>query len=157
MKNFEIIDTDFSGSKAKIYTVIEEGSDISLLEEFFEENAEYKQELNEILNRLKIIGNEHGARSNYFKEHEGSPGDKVAVLKAGHLRLFCLYIDCTVVCFGSGGYKPPEARAWQDDDWLKEKGEQMKAIANKINQAIVDKDITIEDNGTLTINYWDYE
>ncbi len=33
----------------------------------------------------------------------------------------------------------------------------MKEIAKKINDAIKEKDIVIEDDGSLTINYWDNE
>ena len=66
-----------------------------------------------------------------------------------------LYI-CDVVCFGSGGYKSPEIRAYQEDVELNKKVEQMKAVAKRINKAIVEKDIEIKD-GKLNINFWDYE
>ena len=59
--------------------------------------------------------------------------------------------------FGSGGYKPPEAHAYQEVPELDEKAQQMKEIAKKINDAIKEKDIVIEDDGSLTINYWDNE
>lgn len=74
----------------------------------------------------------------------------------GRLRLYCLYVDSTIVCFGSGGYKPPEIRAYQEDAELNKKVEQMKAVAKRINKAIVEKDIEIKD-GKLKINFWDYE
>jgi hypothetical protein len=67
-----------------------------------------------------------------------------------------LYVDSTIVCFGSGGYKPPEIRAYQEDAVLNEKVEQLKAIAKRINKAIVEKDIEIK-NGKLRIHYWDNE
>lgn len=60
------------------------------------------------------------------------------------------------MCFGSGGYKEPEIRAYQENPELNAKVEQMKAIARRINKAIVDKDIEVK-NGKLEINYWDYE
>ena len=62
----------------------------------------------------------------------------------------------TIVCFGSGGFKRPEIRAYQQDAELNKKVEQMKAIAKRINKAIVEKDIEIKD-GKLTINNWEYE
>jgi hypothetical protein len=65
-------------------------------------------------------------------------------------------VDSTIVCFGSGGYKSPEIRAYQEDPELNERVEQMKAIAERINKAIKEKDIEIKD-GKLNINYWDYE
>jgi hypothetical protein len=65
-------------------------------------------------------------------------------------------VDSTIVCFGSGGYKSPNIRAYQEDAELNSKVEQMKAIAKRINKAIVDKDIEIKE-GKLNINFWDYE
>ncbi len=35
--------------------------------------------------------------------------------------------------------------------------QQMKEIAAKINKAIIDKDIVIEEDGSITINFWEDE
>ena len=155
--NFEIEEIkELSGDAASIYSVTIEGEEKTLLEQFFEENAEYETELNEIADKLSVMGQETGCRWDYFKHYEGSSGDGVAVLKAGRLRLYCLYVDSTIVCFGSGGYKGSEIRAYQEDAGLNKKVDQMKAIAKRINKAIVEKDIEIKD-GKLNINYWEYE
>ena len=155
--NFEIEEIeDVSGDAASIYSVTIKGEETTLLEQFFDENAEYEEELTEILNKLYVMGHETGCRWDNFKHNEGSPGDGVSVLRAGRLRLYCLYVDSTIVCFGSGGYKSPEIRAYQEDANLNKKVEQMKAIAERINKAIREKDIEIKD-GKLNINYWDYE
>lgn len=158
MKNFVITNmAELSGNAAQIYSVLQEGESQTLLSQFFEENAQYTEELEEIANKLYIMGHHTGCRWDFFTHNEGHPGDGVAVLKAGRLRLYCLYIDSTVVCFGSGGYKSPDIRAYQQDKILDDKAQQVKDFANRINKAIKEKDITIEDNGVLTINYWDYE
>ena len=155
--NFEVEEIkELSGDAASIYSVTMEGEETTLLEQFFDENAEYEAELNEIMNKLLLMGKETGCRWDNFTHNEGSPGDGVSVLKAGRLRLYCLYVDSTIVCFGSGGYKPADIRAYQEDKALNEKVEQMKAIAKRINRAIVEKDIEIKD-GKLEINYCDYE
>ena len=73
------------------------------------------------------------------------------------MRLYCLYFDKTAVFFGSGGFKPPEIRSYQEDPVLNMKAQQMRDIAAKINKAIIDKDIVIEEDGSLTINFWDDE
>ena len=52
------------------------------------------------------------------------------------------------MCFGSGGYKEPEIRAYQENPELNAKVEQMKAIARRINKAIVDKDIEVKKRKT---------
>ena len=155
--NFDIEEIEeLSGDAASIYSVTIEGEEKTLLEQFFEENVAYETELNEIADKLSVMGQETGCRWDYFKHNEGSPGDGVAVLKAGRLRLYCLYVDSTIVCFGSGGYKGPEIRAYQENAELNQKVEQMKAIAKRINKAIVEKDIEIKD-GKLKINNWEYE
>ena len=59
--------------------------------------------------------------------------------------------------FGSGGYKPETIHAYQEDEVLNSKATQMIEIARRINKAIVDRDITIGEDGSLTINNWDYE
>ena len=155
--NFDIEEIkEFSGNAASIYSVTLEGEETTLLEQFFDENAEYEEELKDILNKLYVMGQQTGCRWDYFTHNEGSPGDGVSVLKSGRLRLYCLYVDSTIVCFGSGGYKSPEIHAYQQDAELNNKVEQMKAITKRINKAIVDKDIEIKE-GKLNINFWDYE
>ena len=97
--NFDIEEIkELSGDAASIYSVTMEGEENTLLEQFFEENAEYDEELTEILNKLYVMGKETGCRWDNFKHNEGSPGDGVSVLKAGRLRLYCLYVDSTIVC-----------------------------------------------------------
>ena len=155
--NFDIEEIkELSGNAASIYSVTLEGEETTLLEQFFDENAEYEEELKDILNKLYVMGQETGCRWDNFTHNEGSPGDGVSVLKSGRLRLYCLYVDSTIVCFGSGGYKSPKIRAYQEDAELNSKVEQMKAIAKRINKAIVDKDIEIKEGKLKTI-FWDYE
>ena len=155
--NFDITDMpEFSGDGASIYSITLEGEEQTLLEQFFEENAEYEEELKIIMNKLLTMGKNTGCRWDFFKHNEGKPGDGVAVLKAGHLRLYCLYVDSTIVCFGSGGYKSPNIRAYQEDAALNTKVVQMEDIAERINKAIKEKDIEIK-NGQLIINFWENE
>ena len=156
--HFDITEmTDFSGDEAHIYSVTLEDEEQTLLEQFFEENKNYGDELQSIASKLYVMGNTTGCRTHFFKHNEGVPGDGVAALRMGRLRLYCLYYDHTAVFFGSGGYKPPEICAYQEDEVLNEKASQMKEIARKINQAIINKDIKIEEDGSLTINSWDYD
>ena len=50
--NFDIEEIkELSGDAASIYSVTMEGEENTLLEQFFEENAEYDEELTEILNK----------------------------------------------------------------------------------------------------------
>ena len=137
--NFNIVEMDdLTGRMAHIYSILPKGENFTLLEQFFEDIKPYEKESATIID-------------------EGALGDGVAALSVGCIRLYCLYFDKTAVFFGSGGYKPPEVHAYQEVPELDEKAQQMKEIAKKINDAIKEKDIVIEDDGSLTINYWDNE
>lgn len=156
--DFEITELEeFSGDKAHIYSVTLKGEEQTLLEQFFDENSDYREELKIIVEKLLVMGHETGCRYNYFKHHEGALADGVAAIRVGQIRLYCLYFDKTAVFFGSGGYKSPEIKAYQEDPVLFAKANQMRDIATRINKAIIDKDIVIEEDGSLTINYWEDE
>ena len=156
--DFDIIElADLSGEMAHIYSVTLKGDELTLLEQFFEDNAEYVEELDTIIQKLILRGKETGCRYEFFKHHEGALADGVAAIRVGQIRLYCLYFDRTAVFFGSGGYKSPNVKAYQEDLELNKKAMQMREIAARINKAIIDKDIVIDEDGSLTINYWEDE
>ena len=147
---------EFSGSMAHIYTIRPSGSSTTLLEDFYSENeSDYSDELNEITNILFQTGHRYGCRETFFKPYEGKPGDGVAALRVGNLRIYCLLIGRIAVILGSGGYKPANIHAYQEDDMLNEKAEQMIRYARQINKKITDRDITIGPDGKLSINNWE--
>ena len=148
--NFEIVEIEeFSGDKAKIYSIMLEGDDDTLLDQFFDENQQYEEDLKVIADQLDIMGSSTGCRIQFFKEHEGTPGDGVVALWHNRLRLYCLRFDNTCIFIGSGGYKPPDISAYQEDPLLNEKAQQMRAIAASINKAIIEKDLKVLEDGTL--------
>ncbi len=146
---------ELSGDKASIYSVVIDGQDETLLEQFFNDNEEYKEELKIILNKIKTMANITGCRKCYFKDGEGNLADGVVVLKGRKLRLYGIYFNNTVVLFGSGGYK--NVRAYQDDPSLNYKAEQVKQIAKKINDAILDGTIKIGNGEINDEDREDYE
>lgn len=148
--DFNIVDIEeFSGEMAKIYSIILEDDEETLLDKFFEENRGYEKELRNIAAKLDTMGHYTGCRIHFFKDKEGAPGDGMAVLKSGRLRLYCLRFDNTCIFVGSGGYKPPGVAAYQDDFLLNSKAQQMRRIAASINKAIKEKDLIINDDGTI--------
>ena len=151
---FNIINIEeFSGQKAQIYSIMYEGDDMTLMDHFFEDNSEEHQEdLEEMASKLRVMGNDFGCRSHYFKENEGAPADGVVALRYHQMRLYCLRYDNTCIFIGSGGYKPPDIRAYQEDPFLNSKAEEMKKIAACINKAIIEKDLKVRDDGTLDIS-----
>ena len=156
--DFDITEiADLSGEMAHIYSVTLKGEEQTLLEQFFEDNAEYTEEIDTIIQKLILMGKETGCRYEFFKHHEGALADGVAAIRVGQIRLYCLYFDRTAVFFGSGGFKSPNIKSYQEDPELNEKAMQMREIAARINKAIIEKDIVIEEDGSLTINYWEDE
>jgi hypothetical protein len=150
---FEIVDIEeLSGSRAKIYSIMFVGEEYTLLDQFFEDNRKYEEELKEIALKLKVMGETTGCRENFFKVFEGSPGDGVVALWYKNIRLYCLRYDNTCIFIGSGGYKPPEIRAYQEDPVLNAKVSQIKDIAAVINSAIIDKDLKIKDDGSIELS-----
>lgn len=130
-----------------------EGDDQTLMDHFFDENIQgHEDDIREIAKKLKIMGNDTGCKSNFFKPNEGAPGDGVVALRYKQMRLYCLRYDNTCIFLGSGGYKTPDINAYQEDPFLNSKAQEMKLIAACINKAIVEKDLKIREDGTLEIS-----
>ena len=79
---FEIIKlTNFSGDTASVYVIRLLNDNLTVFEKFILENKyEFKSEIEDIVNRLYIIGKRTGAREDYFKLNKGNPGDGVVAL-----------------------------------------------------------------------------
>lgn len=147
---FEIVQMeDLSGETAKIYSVILEGEEESLLERFVLDNPDRADDVKVILERLKAMGKTQGCKAYYFKGHEGAPGDGMVALRYKQMRLYCLRYDNTCIFVGSGEYKPPGVAAYQEDPLLNGKAQQMKRICASINKAIVGKDLIVGMDGTI--------
>lgn len=75
--------------------------------------------------------------------------------------IICIYPNFLVfltyiILLGSGGEK--NVRAYQDDPILNAKVEQIKYVAEKINDAIADREIIVSDDGELNFdNFEVYE
>ena len=156
---FQIIENKLlSGRAAKIYTIKENGDDSTYLDHFIEDNIEkHSQEVGTILSKLKGMGHCTGCEWNLFEHNEGHGGDGVACIKAGCFRLYCMYFRETLVICGSGGWKNPAIRAYQEDDALNKAAQQMKDVAAKINESLRTKDIEIDNDGKINFYNDDYE
>lgn len=141
---------ELSGAKARVYSVILDGEDETLLEQFFDENIKYEKDLNKVLHRIYVMAHDTGCRKSFFKEGEGAWADgMVAMQGTGHLRLYGIYFHDAVILFGSGGHKPPGVAAYEDYPPLNAKAQQMKTIAKEINRMIKEKELKIHEDGTL--------
>ena len=132
-----------SGNKASVYTIYLYDENITLFERFLKENFNlYLSEINNILDRLKVIGNDTGAREIFFRLEEGHLGDGVEALAdypEFKLRLYCIRYGSAIVIVGGGG--PKTVRALQEDEKLKYENFLMREISNQITQRIREKRI----------------
>ena len=138
MKCKLVLHKELSGDCSYIYSVHLEGHKNDKLTEFIRDNyLKYPGEVQEILTRLKTIGNKTGADENFFKLHEGNPGDGVCALydkKLSNLRLYCIRYGTQIVIVGSGGYKSKKIRAHQEDPILNEENNILKLISKTITE-----------------------
>lgn len=121
------------------------GEDETLFERFVDEyKADFKNEVIDIIKTIYQIGHTTGARSSFFKHHEGKYGDFVCALfdaPEKNLRVYCIRFGMVAVILGGGGEKGEGVRAWQDDEKLSIEATQMIDYANDILQRIDDGDL----------------
>lgn len=148
--NFEIVELeDLSGERATIYTILEIGESLTFFEKFLQTNQQYMDELKDILVTIDLIGSEKGVANFLIKDKEGSPGDGIIALYDNpdkNLRLYAIQFGSGILILGGGGFKSKLIRTWQEDELLKEEVENLKKISKKINQRIIERNITFSEN-----------
>ncbi|MBN1184530.1 MAG: hypothetical protein JXB49_19715 [Bacteroidales bacterium] len=140
--------THLSGEEASIYGIYLYDEKKTLFEIFFLENKNlYLSELKQLFQRLKTIGYKTGAREQYFKMHEGKPGDHICALydEKKKLRLYCIRFGSVLLLLGGGG--PKTTRAFQDNEKLMYENYLLRKIANDIARRLSDGEIEFSDDG----------
>jgi hypothetical protein len=144
-----------SGDAASIYSVALNDEAETLLDKFIKENIfSFKNETKELIKRLKTIGNESGARPQFFKLKEGAPGDGVCALydnPNSNLRLYCIHYGNELIIVGGGGHKPKTIRALQENEKLKSENYFLKWLSKEITIRIKEKTIQ------FTNDHFDFE
>lgn len=157
---FEIVELkDFSGPQASIYSIRVNDENETLFEKFLNENKDtFENEVFDILQRLDLIGYEHGVRRRYFKENEGGLGDLICALydnPAANLRLYCIRMGSAVIIIGGGGHKPKTIRALQEDAKLTQENYLLREVSKLLGVKMKEGEIywinDYELGGNLTI------
>lgn len=151
-----------SGTQCTEYSIIPERGGLTLYDVFINENiADFREEVRDINNRLKLIGTKHGARHSYFKHFEGRYGDGVCALydlPEKNLRLYCIRYGSDVIILGGGGLKTKETMAWQDDPKLTEEATRMIEYAKDIARRMDSGEIYMSrDKPELEGNFYFFE
>ena len=141
----------FSGHQANIYSIIMDGEEESLFENFIRENNKvFSDELVDIRNRLTVIANKTGARDQFFKINEGHPGDGICALYDDpdkKLRLYCIRYGTVAIILGGGGEKSKKIKALQEDKKLKDENYLLRKISKGITKALKDGQIKWSGDG----------
>ena len=146
--------TELSGPACKIYSVVF-GDGKDTLFDIFEDrmDTDYPDAVDDIWYSLRFMGEEGGARIQFFRVDEGQPGDGIVALlrrKGFVLRVYCIrYGNCTLIV-GDGGLKA--VRSWQDDPHLTSCVKQLMAISERITERIKEKEIVFLPDGSLMGN-----
>ena len=154
--SFKLIEIPaLSGPACKIYSIAYDGSSETSFDGFQDRMDEegFADEVDQIWYSLRFMGEEGGARIQFFREDEGRPGDGVVALlkkKRFALRLYCIRYGNGPLVLGDGGYKPPSAQTWQDVPYLSACVEELMRISILITRRIKDKEIKLAPDGTLT-------
>ena len=153
--SFRIVEVpDLSGPACKIYSIAYDGSDETSFDQFqdrMDDNG-YTAEVDEIWYTLRFMGDEGGARIQFFREEEGRPGDGIVALlkkKRFTLRLYCIRYGNGPLLLGDGGYKSPSTRTWQEDPHLRACVEELMRISGLITKRILNKEIKFASDGSL--------
>lgn len=137
-----------SGSMASIYGIWFEERQKTSLDIFLEENKNmFISELNDIILRLKTMGNKTGAREHFFKIDEGNPGDGVCALYDDpnkKLRLYCIRYGTLILVIGGGG--PKHVGKLQQDPKLKSENYLLRDLSAMITERIKTKEIKYTKN-----------
>jgi hypothetical protein len=149
---FEIIKvSQLSGTRATVYSVIVNDAPQTLFDQFLVENsAEFLPELQDIIGRIKVMGQKTGTIETFFRKPEGKAGQDVFALydsPGSKLRLYCIRLGNVALILGGGGPKPKGVIAFQDDPKLKEENYILREISDRLTQRIKEKDIWWSSDG----------
>lgn len=146
---FELVEIeDLSDGRCRIYSVIPEAAEETVLETFCSAyEASSPGEVQDLLDRLYYFGHARGADERFFKLWEGRPGDGVCALydiPEAHLRLYCVRFGSGILIVGGGGTKPANIRTWEEDDSLSRAARQMMEVSAAMTRAIREHELTID-------------
>ena len=148
-----------SGIKAKLYSPMLHGDDVTLYERFILENKTlHLNEVSNIDERLEIVCKETGLFQESFDTKSGKFGENLCTLKDKpnrKLRLYFIEFGLSTIVLGGGGFKPPSARSRQEVKKLDDENTLIGLISTTLQRAIVFKHLGVGSDGAFwsTTNY----
>lgn len=154
MSKIELVELEeFRCGAGRVYSVAVDDTEETLYDRFLEENKqEYKEELVEIMTKLNTMSGKTGFTDTFFKLNEGKPGDGICAITdwKGKLRLYCIRFGNILLVLGGGG--PKTTRTYQEAPKLLSENLLLRSVSDVMAEAIKEKDIKIEEDGSLSGN-----
>ncbi|MBK8228423.1 MAG: hypothetical protein IPK70_14775 [Flavobacteriales bacterium] len=157
--NYRIVKyVQLSGRRATVYTLVRTDGSASLFDTLLKECAtQYPKETENLVAKLRTMGQQTGLRTDLFRIGEGLPGDLVVAVSddvTATLRAYGIRYGNSILLLGAGG--PKLVRAWQDDPKLKQAAEEMIAISKAMKEKMQNREIgwtsdEMEWTGDLTL------
>ena len=145
--NFSIIPL-YSGKKAKIYTVLIEGSELSEYGQFVLENMQLRGEAVQTLDiTLKSMAFKRGFIDEFFKRESSNEFNVFRITETDDIRLFCIRYSGIAIIVGGGGIKLPRTIKLNQNPHLEKHVDFLMEIEKMIHERIISKDIRITDKG----------
>lgn len=145
---------ELSGEKLKVYSIItedDEEDDYTLFDRFIEANSvKFKQEVEDITNRIEVIARYTGLRDDYIKAGEGNLGDGIYALydkPDSNLRLYFIRFGNVAIVLGSGGEKPKSIRRFQENPQLKDANYFLRKVSAALADAVQEGSLIISNEG----------
>ena len=162
--NFALVEIEeLTGEKLKVYSIIteeDEESGYTLYDQFIEENyAKFKEEVEDITNRIEVIARHTGLRDDFIKSGEGNLGDGIHALydKPGsNLRLYFIRFGNVAIVLGGGGHKPKSIRRFQESTQLKDANFFLRKVSAALTEAVRDGSLSISNEGLLSNTDFNY-
>lgn len=151
---------EFSGEKVRVYSILIDEGESTLFDQFLEENEnDFNDEIQDIINRIQVMAEHTGVRDDFIKQGEGDLGDGICALydkPESKLRLYFIRFGNVAIVLGGGGHKPKNIRRLQENSKLKDENYLLRKVSAALNEAVQDGSLFIKDDGFESLTDFTY-
>lgn len=142
---------ELTGERLKVYSIIVEEEELTSYDKFLEENIEdYKEEVEDIMDRIEVMAKHTGLRDDFVRPGEGNLGDGIHALydkPESNLRLYFIRFGNIAIVLGGGGPKAKTIRRFQDDPKLTTENYFLRRVSAVLSEAVQDGSLSVTDEG----------
>ena len=149
-----------SGEKIRVYSLIIDDEELTLFDQFLDENEkDFSTEIQYIIDRIQIMAERTGVRDDFIKQGEGELGDGICALydkPESNLRLYFIRFGNVAIVLGGGGHKPKNIRRLQENSKLKDENYLLRRVSAALNEAVQHGSLFITDDGFESLTDFTY-